>query len=315
MIRGIDVSHHNPNPDFAKAKASGISFVYVKATEGRTYQDPQYQPNAWNAREAGLLMGFYHFARPDNGNKPEDEAKNFLNAISVFKYDLIPVLDLEVPVSMSDEALFKWVKAFIDTVKAKTGHNVMLYTYLSYLNARPALKKLANYGVPLWLAAYRSSPPSVSGWDWTMWQYTDKEQVPGIGKCDANNLVDLNKILINPPKKEQPATPVQRVLNLGDSGEDVRLVQQKLGIKADGIFGPQTQQAVMEFQRKNGLTVDGIVGPQTWNALFPTYAFYDCVVNDEQKATFSARNIDDIAEKIKELLKKQPDKITLYKRK
>jgi lysozyme len=34
--RGIDLSHHNPNPDFSKAKAAGITFVYIKATEGKT---------------------------------------------------------------------------------------------------------------------------------------------------------------------------------------------------------------------------------------------------------------------------------------
>ncbi|HEX8083015.1 MAG TPA: transglycosylase family protein [Solirubrobacteraceae bacterium] len=44
-------------------------------------------------------------------------------------------------------------------------------------------------------------------------------------------------------------------------------VQQKLGIPADGIAGPQTRRAVRRFQRANGLTVDGVIGPQTLRAL------------------------------------------------
>ncbi|WP_255212158.1 peptidoglycan-binding domain-containing protein [Terribacillus saccharophilus] len=45
-------------------------------------------------------------------------------------------------------------------------------------------------------------------------------------------------------------------------------MQRTLGVTADGIFGPNTRQAVINFQRNNGLGVDGIVGPETWNRLF-----------------------------------------------
>jgi N-acetyl-anhydromuramyl-L-alanine amidase AmpD len=51
------------------------------------------------------------------------------------------------------------------------------------------------------------------------------------------------------------------------TGEEVRQVQAKLGIDADGDFGPKTEAAVRAFQRDHGLVPDGIVGPQTWAAL------------------------------------------------
>jgi len=50
---------------------------------------------------------------------------------------------------------------------------------------------------------------------------------------------------------------------LGSKGDVVKQVQQKLGITADGNFGPGTEKSVKEWQTKNGLTPDGVVGPST----------------------------------------------------
>jgi peptidoglycan hydrolase-like protein with peptidoglycan-binding domain len=50
-------------------------------------------------------------------------------------------------------------------------------------------------------------------------------------------------------------------------GKGVRALQRKLGVPADGSFGPQTERAVKSFQRRRGLVADGVVGPQTRSAL------------------------------------------------
>ena len=55
------------------------------------------------------------------------------------------------------------------------------------------------------------------------------------------------------------------LLKKGDNNENVKLMQEKLGISpAVTNFGPKTEAAVKEWQAKNGLTPDGIVGPATW---------------------------------------------------
>jgi peptidoglycan hydrolase-like protein with peptidoglycan-binding domain len=54
-----------------------------------------------------------------------------------------------------------------------------------------------------------------------------------------------------------------KTLRLGDRGIDVKMLQTKLKIVSDGIFGVKTEQAVKDFQVKNGLIPDGIVGKRT----------------------------------------------------
>ena len=57
------------------------------------------------------------------------------------------------------------------------------------------------------------------------------------------------------------------ILKLGSRGNEVKALQEKLNLKADGIFGPITEEAIKAFQRANGLEVDGIVGADTISKL------------------------------------------------
>lgn len=79
-----------------------------------------------------------------------------------------------------------------------------------------------------------------------------------------------------------PASWPQYNLELGSSGKKVRQMQQQLNvisgayplipkIAVDGVFGPQTQEAVKTFQRIFKLTPDGIVGLRTWYKISEIY--------------------------------------------
>lgn len=60
------------------------------------------------------------------------------------------------------------------------------------------------------------------------------------------------------------------LLKVGSKGDDVKKLQEKLGLIADGIFGMGTQNAVKKWQSRNGLVADGIVGNKTWSKMFGT---------------------------------------------
>jgi len=97
-----------------------------------------------------------------------------------------------------------------------------------------------------------------------------------IGPATWNRIVDAYFLVIGNPgtSKPFPGTP----LRVGSRGDNVRFIQNALNslrsaypslpaVSADGIFGPQTEAAVIAFQRMFGLTPDGIIGPVTWNAI------------------------------------------------
>lgn len=206
---GPDVSMWNPSVDWDKV-AEYSDFIFLKASEGRTFEDPKLVERLAAARKAsqseGLLVGYYHFARPDN-NKPRDEARHFVETVReaggylgpqrrglLRRTELPGVLDYEVyHPSNRDQT---WIAEFVDEYKKLTGHAPIIYGG-HVVRERTSL----DFGCPLWLAAYVSelSPALLPvGW-WkagpTFWQYTDgklptqaagPKECPGIGPCDMN---------------------------------------------------------------------------------------------------------------------------------
>ncbi|KAB8139306.1 peptidoglycan DD-metalloendopeptidase family protein [Gracilibacillus oryzae] len=81
--------------------------------------------------------------------------------------------------------------------------------------------------------------------------------------------------IVGPRTRNKWLTAVSRIskfpgnyIRKGSTGDLVRLVQRKLAVPVDGIFGEQTEQAVRRFQNRARLSVDGIIGPRTWGAMF-----------------------------------------------
>ena len=71
------------------------------------------------------------------------------------------------------------------------------------------------------------------------------------------------------------------LLKNGSKGDDVKKLQEKLGVEAIGTFGPKTEAAVKAWQKANGLTDDGIVGDGTWSKLFGESAPVAAVVKED----------------------------------
>lgn len=95
-----------------------------------------------------------------------------------------------------------------------------------------------------------------------------REKVPSGPNADAEREARaIDQASTAQASTTKPANVTLPTLRRGSKSEEVRILQQRLGIPADGNFGPQTESAVKAFQSRKGLTPDGIVGPKTWGAL------------------------------------------------
>lgn len=77
MIHGIDVHGRKGAVDWVRVQRFGVSFAWLKASEGKTFVDARFAENRRAAKAAGIRVGAYHYARPDS-NTAREEADNFL---------------------------------------------------------------------------------------------------------------------------------------------------------------------------------------------------------------------------------------------
>lgn len=173
LVNGIDISHWQGTFDFAKASAEGNKFCFVKATDGSQYIDGQFRRN-WSAgREHGLLVGAYHFFRPDED--AERQANHFLETVGPLPIGTLPcVLDWEVTGHVRNSQQVAGAQTWLRLVHEKTGVMPIIYTGPAFLKALGDMKAFAAY--PLWIAHYGVKRPLVSRpWvRYTFWQYSSK---------------------------------------------------------------------------------------------------------------------------------------------
>ncbi|KUJ64539.1 muramidase [Streptomyces albus subsp. albus] len=161
MIRGIDVSSHQSTFD-----TDGLSFVFVKATEGRSYINPRQSAQASRARAAGCVLGFYHFLWPGN---IDAQAAYFVEKCASRQGDLLAV-DWETT-SDGTRASNAEKDRFLRRVKAlRPTHRVLLYCG-RYFWLHHDTTSYAGDG--LWIADYvTAGQPRIKA-RWRIHQYTD----------------------------------------------------------------------------------------------------------------------------------------------
>ncbi|MET8948704.1 glycoside hydrolase family 25 protein [Streptomyces sp. NPDC004542] len=163
MVHGIDVSAFQSS----SYGTDGLSFVFIKATEGRSYVNPRLSAQTKTARDAGLVVGFYHFLWPGNLTA---QAEYFLQHAPEKAGDILAV-DWETT-GEGTHASNAEKDRFIRKLKELRPHNrVVLYANRDFwLN----VDTTSYAGDGLWIADYvTAGKPRITA-KWRFHQYSSE---------------------------------------------------------------------------------------------------------------------------------------------
>lgn len=192
-MNGIDISYYQKNIDLFNID---FDFCIVKATEGKTEQNPCFHEHIRQVRQLGKCIGFYHFARPEN-NTVQEEIQNFYSMVKNYIGQGIIFLDWESKAKYNTT----WAKQWLDSFYKLTGVKPIIYmSVLSCEHAYDWSDVAKDY--KLWMAKYKDygidynydmsnagSKPVPKYWkDYVMWQWTS------VGRLDGYSAnLDCNK--------------------------------------------------------------------------------------------------------------------------
>ena len=178
---GIDVARYQGDIDWQTVSKEKILFVYIKATEGKTYTDPKFHQNIKGAQKAGLKVGAYHFFRMTSGAR--EQFNHFYSQVGKYKMDLIPMIDVEVPPKevKSIKQVQDSLDVFINLVTQKYGKKPMIYGTQRSYNTYCAPK---YNNLHLYIGRYNTKGPEINGkGSYTIWQYSEHGKINGIPKA------------------------------------------------------------------------------------------------------------------------------------
>jgi len=188
-VHGIDISRWQSDIDWPTARANGVSFAFIKATEGGDLADPAFRTNWEAAGRAGVPRGAYHFfywCRP-----AAEQARWFIANVPRSPGALPPVLDLEwTPFSPTctrrppAAEVRAEAQIFLSLIERHYGQRPLIYTTVDFFDENDMARMS---GHAFWLRSVAAHPDDRYNHPWTFWQYTSTGLVPGIrGKTDIN---------------------------------------------------------------------------------------------------------------------------------
>lgn len=189
-VHGIDVAKYQGDIDWRTVKRGGISFAFIKATEGGDHLDEKFMQNWAGAGRAGIPRGAYHFfyfCRP-----AYQQAQWFIRNVPKDPKALPPVLDMEWNSKSKTckhrpeaRAVQREMRTFLSIIERHYGKRPLIYTTVDFYQDNH-LKSLKGY--EFWLRSVAGHPSEVyPNQRWSFWQYTGTGRIPGIrGDTDIN---------------------------------------------------------------------------------------------------------------------------------
>lgn len=188
-VQGVDVSHYQGTIDWEILSGQGISFAFIKATEGSGYVDEKFADNWKAAGETELYVGAYHFFSFDS--EAASQAELYIHTVGNLSGKLAPVVDVEYygdkrnhPPNRED--ITRRLQEFLRILEEYYQTKPIIYTtyevYETYIKG-----SFDEY--PLWIRNIYF-PPVDKNNHWQFWQYSDTTTLEGYQGTEV--YIDLN---------------------------------------------------------------------------------------------------------------------------
>ena len=177
-VRGIDVSHYQGDIDWPTLADQNIAFVFIKATEGSSHVDKNFEYNWEGATDTHLKVGAYHFISFESSG--ETQAENFISNVPKESSSLPPVIDLElygdfISNHPSQETVDSIIQPMLQMLEDHYDKKPIIYTtsalYGGYVKG--------NYDNDIWLADLSFPETLPDGSDWKFLQYSFEGKLEG----------------------------------------------------------------------------------------------------------------------------------------
>ena len=192
-LRGVDVSEHQYDIDWAAVAASGVDFAYIRLgyrgyTQGGLFEDAYFKANIEGAKSNGIKVGVYFFSQALDEKEAIDEANFVLESLKDYPLSYPVIFDWEDIQAdartdgMDSVQLTKNALAFCSAIE-KAGYRAGVYFNQRFGYEEFDLESLQDY--VFWLAEYNETPSF--SYHFQLWQYCNDGRVDGI-----HTDVDLN---------------------------------------------------------------------------------------------------------------------------
>ncbi len=189
-MRGVDVSSYQGYIDWEEIEDSDIEFAFIKATEGSRYRDKMFSDNIENIQTTDIAAGAYHFMSFESDGAAQ--AENFISVVDSDKISLPPVIDLELYGTYNDKPPSgAYVREILDSMIQRLYEEYGVMPII-YTNRRAYSLYIAGEyrECDIWMCDLVKAPALPDGREWTFWQYSHTETLPGYDGEEEH--IDMN---------------------------------------------------------------------------------------------------------------------------